>query len=74
MHSSACWHTVDGKIAAHTYKSDGKTTECKAYSALNSSSALNIVNYVESAMEGTNVLQEEDDKSITLVMHMHPKK
>ena len=27
--------------------------------------ALNKGNYVESAMEGTNVLQEEDDKSIS---------
>ena len=34
-------------------------------------SVLNKENYVESAMEGTNVLQEENDKGISLGMPMH---
>ena len=35
--------------------------------------ALNKGNYVESAMEGTNVLQEEGDKRISLGMPMNPQ-
>lgn len=36
--------------------------------------ALNKGNYVESAMKGINVLQEENDKGISLEIPMHPQK